>query len=149
MKVARRLALLGWLLAGCADQPGDGSTGNAAKVGLKIPMPDGWQAQPAGDGVLQVGPVGRPVVRIEHRPALAVPDAGDVPNELMADGVKVLGELPLADGWLIRYQVPGLEQAMIGARHLSTGALLCASLPGASLDEVKQAAALCTNVGAR
>lgn len=150
MRVAA-LAAVALVALGCPQtrSVADGSV-PPGKVGLKVPLPDGWVAHPGAGGVLQVGPGGHVVMTVEHRPEehRGLPDAGAVPSALREEGVMVLGELPLPDGWLLRYQWPGHEQALLGARQLPTGLLLCASSPGATLDEVKQAAALCTEIGA-
>jgi hypothetical protein len=150
----KRTALAAALAAAATAAPGCSSWGNADagaagadKVGLKVPLPDGWSATPAGEGALNLGPAGRPVLTVEHRPGGAVPTASAMAAAVAGEGAKVLGELAVGGGWLLRYQVAGLPQALLGARRLQSGVLLCASAPGATLDEVTQAASLCTDIG--
>ncbi len=130
----------------------------ARRVGVKVPLPPGWSAQPEEDGSLRFGPPQHPVLRVDLR-------AGE--GEALPSGEALTAQLARAfegfvrsdeqleegeDFVLVRVKLaPRLADggvgeahpAFFGARRVERDLFLCASLPGASADEVREAAAAC------
>lgn len=155
------------LFAGCRgcqeDTPSSGSLTEDAglRSGVKVPLPPGWSAQVATDGSFQAGPPGRPALRVDLKPG----QGEQMPSsEKLADTVReqmkhftlsldqeedkesfsllrVTLAPTLADGGL------GPEApAFFGARRVGDDLFLCASLPGASTEEVRLATEACRTI---
>jgi hypothetical protein len=161
------------LLSGCkgcgqeeagpsAASSDSGGRGSSLRSGVKVPLPDGWSAQVAPDESFQAGPPGRPVLRVDLRRG----QGEQLPSvDALADRVReeLKGyELSLdqeeeepggyallritfapkfADGG-VGVQAPGF----FGARRVGSDLFLCASLPGASPEDVRLATESCRNI---
>lgn len=157
------------LLAGCPDKKKEGATDASSgseerpaslRAGVKVPLPPGagWSAQVAKDGSFQAGPPGRPALRVDLRPGQGAKmpsseELADTTREQMKDFeisldqeedaptfslLRVTLAPKLADGG-IGQQAP----AFFGARRVGEDLFLCASLPGASAEEVRLASEAC------
>ncbi|WP_224240567.1 hypothetical protein [Hyalangium gracile] len=162
------------LAAGCskkkeepAPSPGSGtSTGtaerpSAPRAGVKVPLPPGWSALVAGDGSLQVGPPGQPVLRVDHRPGegAKMPSAEQLADSIsqqysdfqvsldQEEGdanvalVRITLAPKLADGGLGPH-----GPALLGARRVGDELFLCATLPGVTPEDVRLATEACRNI---
>ncbi|NOK38972.1 hypothetical protein HMI49_37880 [Corallococcus exercitus] len=161
------LVSLGVLFGGCKgcsdEKPSvEGMTEDAGlRSGVKVPLPPGWSAQVATDGSFQAGPPGRPALRVDLKPG----QGEEMPSsEKLADTVRqqmkqftlsldqeeespsfsllrVTMAPALGDGGL------GPEApAFFGARRVGDDLFLCASLPGASSEEVRLATEACRTI---
>lgn len=170
----RAVALaLAVLALGCPDkdkQPPPGAEREASppprpaaqrRVGVKVPMPEGWTAQVASDGSFQFGPPGRPVLRVDLRPGqgekLPSPDAL---AESMLEPFKPftfsLDQEQSAEDFTLVWVTlaPKLEDggageswpALFGAKRVEKDLFLCATLPGATAEEVRLAAEACRGI---
>lgn len=132
--------------------------GAPLRAGIKVPLPPGWTARASADETLVAGPGQRVVLRLQQLPggAGAQPEA-----EALLQGFKtrlgpglevktvdssrnerstllVLEIRPAADAG---GRLPWL--ALLGATRVEEDLFLCATVPGATEDEVKAAAAAC------
>ncbi|RKH51051.1 hypothetical protein D7X55_33665 [Corallococcus sp. AB049A] len=161
------LVSLGVLFGGCEGcqkkAPGEDVQAEDAglRSGVKVPLPPGWSAQVATDGSFQAGPPGRPALRVDLKPG----QGEQMPSsETLADNVRqqmkqftlsldqeedtpsfallrVTMAPALTDGGL------GPEApAFFGARRVGDDLFLCASLPGASTEEVRLATEACRSI---
>ncbi|EPX64047.1 putative lipoprotein [Cystobacter fuscus DSM 2262] len=141
-----------------ADASAEAPRSASRRVGVKVPLPTGWSAQPEEDGSLRFGPPHHPVLRVDLRTgegdALPSGEAltallgrafegfvrSDEQLEAGEDFVLVRVKLAprLADGG-----VGEPHPAFFGARRVERDLFLCASLPGVSEDEVREAASSC------
>ncbi len=133
------------------------------RVGVKVPMPAGWNAQVAPDGSFQFGPPGHPVLRVDVRSGQggALPGP-DVLAERVAEsfaGFERAGEQREQgrDVSLVRVRLTpprgdgGGEAtepypALFGARRVEKDLFLCSTLPGVSAAEVEHAAEACAGI---
>jgi hypothetical protein len=149
-----------------AQQEGGASMGaterpSTLRAGVKVPLPPGWSATMAADGSLQAGPPGRPVLRVDVRRG----EGAKMPSaEALADSVREQfsqfevsldqeeGDEQVA---LVRITLaPKLEDggvgahapALLGARRVREDLFLCATLPGASTEEVRLATEACRDI---
>nr|WP_225937493.1 hypothetical protein [Myxococcus sp. RHSTA-1-4] len=161
------------LLSGCegckreeampsASSSDSGARPSSLRSGVKVPLPDGWSAQVAPDDSFQAGPPGRPVLRVDLRrgqgeqlpsvEALAGRVREELKNhELSLDQeeeeansyslLRITFAPKLADGG-VGVQAPGF----FGARRVGSDLFLCASLPGASQEDVRLATEACRNI---
>jgi len=131
------------------------------RVGVKVPLPPGWSAQPTQDGSLQFGPSQHPVLRVDLRPdegaSLPEPEAlldsvarafeGFERSDSRAERgedfvlVRVMLSAPRDDAG-----VGEAHPAFIGARRVGRDLFLCASLPGVTVEEVQRAAEACAGI---
>ncbi|WP_044890244.1 hypothetical protein [Myxococcus hansupus] len=165
MAPAALLALT--LLGGCKGCNPDGAASGSGegkdrasslRSGVKVPLPDGWSAQVAPDESFQAGPPGRPVLRVDLKRG----DGEQMPSaDTLADRVRdELKDFELSfdqeessDRYaLVRITLaPRLEDGGVGqeapgffgARRVDGDLFLCASLPGASPEEVRLATEAC------
>jgi len=158
------------LLSGCkgceqeeaapsASSADSGARASSLRAGVKVPLPDGWSAQVAPDESFQAGPPGRPVLRVDLRRGQGeqLPSADALADrvreelkgyELSLDQeeeeansyslLRITFAPKLADGG-VGVQAPGF----FGARRVGTDLFLCASLPGASPEDVRLATEAC------
>ena len=164
--LALALALAG-VATGCPDAPRPGGPDAAAerpgtpRTGVKVPLAEGWTAQLSADGSFQAGPAGRPALRVDIRPGQgdALPVGKGLADEVSArfegfavaldfeeEGqdfslVRVTLALRLPDGGVGR-DVP----ALFAAKRIGADLFLCATLPGASAQEVRHAADACRRI---
>jgi hypothetical protein len=131
------------------------------RVGVKVPMSEGWTAQVAQDGSFQFGPPGHAVLRVDPRPGQGaqLPSPEALADSLLARfagfAVSLNQEQRGEDFSLLwvtlapRLEDGGLGEAwpaLFGARRVEGDLFLCATLPGASADEVRQAAEACRGI---
>jgi len=166
MAPASLLALT--LLGGCegcgkesaSSEEGEGRP-SSIRSGVKVPLPEGWSAQVAPDESFQAGPPGRPVLRVDLRrgdgeqmpsvDALAERVRDELKDfELSFDQeeeteryslLRITLAPQLADGG-VGLEAPGF----FGARRVGNDLFLCASLPGASPEEVRLATEACRDI---
>ncbi len=164
---------LAMLAAGCPEKKApDSPQGNGAgsgttermsppRTGVKVPLPQGWTALTGSEGSFQSGPPGRPVLRVDVRRG----EAATMPSaEQLADSVREKfpqfevsidqeeGDEQVA---LVRITLApklgdgGIGQhgpALLGAKRIGEDLFLCATLPGANVDEVQLATEACRNI---
>ncbi len=132
------------------------------RSGVKVPLPDGWSAQVAVDDSFQAGPPGQPVLRVDLRRGegaqLPSPDdlAQRVREELKDFELSLDQEEEEKDSYsLLRITMaPKLPDggvgvqapAFFGARRVGSDLFLCASLPGASAEDVRLATEACRDI---
>ncbi|HLL00506.1 MAG TPA: hypothetical protein VK539_07980 [Myxococcaceae bacterium] len=165
---------LALLTAGCpekkqapAQPPAEGAAQGGTermspqRTGVKVPLPQGWTALTGSEGSFQSGPPGRPVLRVDVRRG----EGAKMPSaEELADSVreKFSGfEVSLdqeegdANVALVRITLaPKLGDggigphgpALLGAKRMGEDLFLCATLPGASIEEVQRATEACRNI---
>ena len=165
-RVRAALVALAVGAAGCEGCPGRSpreelpAPRTSSRKGMKIPMPPEWSVQMLGERAFQVGPPGRPVLRVDRRPGEAGvrPSAETLTAELatafggftrsgqqIEEGeglslVRVTLTPRLADGGV---GVGGSYPAFFGARALEGDLVLCATLPGITPDEAREADESC------
>ncbi len=160
------------LALGCPDkdkQPPQGPEEEASsprpttqrRVGVKVPMPEGWTAQVAADSSFQFGPPGRPVLRVDLRPGQA--EKLPSPDELAESMLEPFKPFTFSldqeqsdeDFTLVWVTLaPKLEDggageswpALFGAKRVDKDLFLCATLPGATSEEVRLAADACRGI---
>ncbi|WP_095961401.1 hypothetical protein [Corallococcus macrosporus] len=159
------LSLLGGC-KGCGQQGAASDTGedgrpSASRSGVKVPLPDGWSAQVAPDDSFQAGPPGRPVLRVDLKRG----EGAQLPSiETLVERVReelkdfefsldqeeeterysllrITLAPRLADGG-VGPEAPGF----FGARRVGNDLFLCASLPGASAEDVLRATDACREI---
>jgi hypothetical protein len=162
------VGLVAWVfLAGCrgcqeGKAPPDAEAEDAGlRSGVKVPLPPGWSAQVATDGSFQAGPPGRPALRVDMKPG----QGEQMPSsEKLADTVRdqmrhftlsLDQEEDTTSFALLRVTMaPTLDDgglgpeapAFFGARRVDDDLFLCASLPGASAEEVRLATEACRSI---
>lgn len=124
-------------------------------------MPPGWSASVAADGSFQAGPPGRPVIRVDVRlgEGEKKPSVEELTGSIrqqfsdfqvsvdQEEGderfalVRITLAPKLADGGLGPH-----APALLGARRVGTDLFLCATLPGASAEEVREATEACRDI---
>jgi hypothetical protein len=144
-----------------AIAPDGSARGAPTRSGVKVPLPDGWSVQVAADGSIQAGPPGRPVLRADLRRGQGAqkPSVDDLADRVRAELkgyevsldqeeetegytlLRITMAPKLADGGL-GLQTPGF----FGARRLGDDLFLCASLPGASPEDVLEATEACRKI---
>ncbi|HVG57957.1 MAG TPA: hypothetical protein VNA24_05340 [Hyalangium sp.] len=165
---------LAMLAAGCpekkeapAPSPGDGASlepterPSTPRAGVKVPLPPGWSALVAADGSFQAGPQGRPVIRVDVRRGEGekMPSVEELTGSIRqqfsdfhvsldqeeGDGQVALVRVTLApklmDGGLGPH-----APALLGARRIGPDLFLCATLPGATAEEVRLATEACRDI---
>ena len=155
------------LLAGCRgcqeETPSSGSLTEDAglRSGVKVPLPPGWSAQVATDGSFQAGPPGRPALRVDLKPGQGeqMPSSeklADTVREQMKSFTLSLDQEEDTQSFsLLRVTLaPSLADGGVGAeapvffgaRRVGDDLFLCASLPGASAEEVRLATEACRTI---
>jgi hypothetical protein len=158
------------LLAGCPDRKKEETPGpspDAAerpaslRAGVKVPLPSGWSAQVAADGSFQAGPPGRATLRVDLRPGEGsrLPSAETLAHDVRAQLKDFAVSLDQEEGtdtftWVHVTLAPKLADggvgaqapSFFGARRVSDDLFLCASLPGASGEEVRLGSEACRNI---
>jgi hypothetical protein len=133
----------------------------AGKAGVKVPLPPGWSAVVAADGSFQAGPPGTPVLRVDIRRGEG---ASRPSSEALAESAReqfsqfdisldqeedeenlALLRLTLApklpDGGVGMH-----APMMLGAKRVGEDLFLCASLPGAQMEDVRLATEACREI---
>ena len=162
------------LAAGCPDKkeapapsPGSGASGgtterpSSLRAGVKVPLPQGWSALVAADSSFQAGPPGRPVLRVDIRrgEGAKLPSVEELTDSIRRQFSDFQVSLDQEEGdaqvTLVRITVaPKLADgglgahgpALIGARRIGEDLFLCATLPGASGEEVRLATEACREI---
>lgn len=129
---------------GCGTGSAKPSGGPRAGGGLKVPLPDGWKATAADDGILRVRTEGREVMTMDVRPDDALPLTDALEGAVAAGGGESLGALALPDGVLLRFRVATGAEGVLGVRRFGGRRLLCSSEPMAQQAELKTVARLCS-----
>ncbi|WP_338872607.1 hypothetical protein [Myxococcus stipitatus] len=158
------------LLSGCKGckeesaspgaSPPDG-TAQTHRSGVKVPLPEGWSAQVAPDDSFQAGPPGRPVLRVDLRRGQGeqLPSVEKLVERVREESknfeisldqeeqketyslLRVTLAPKLPDGGV------GLPSpALFGARRVGSDLFLCATLPGASPEDVRLATEACRDI---
>ncbi|MCP3102993.1 hypothetical protein LZ198_29350 [Myxococcus sp. K15C18031901] len=166
--LAPALALALCLLSGCKGcneegaSPATSSEGSASgRSGVKVPLPDGWSAQVAPDDSFQAGPPGRPVLRVDLRrgQGAQLPKVDELAERVRAESKSMevsLDQEESSDTYsLLRVTLtPKLGDgglgtpapALLGARRVGQDLFLCATLPGASGEDVLLATEACRTI---
>lgn len=151
-------------LAGCEQGKSRAGAARAqARGGVKVSLPEGWSVIPAStEDTLSMGPGGRAVLRMDVRAA-----AGPMPtvDSLRSEFERQLGPVraqersreATPDSSLVVLALslrahdagpPASFLALLGAKRVGTELFLCATLPGASNEEVELAAQACRDLQA-
>jgi hypothetical protein len=150
------LVLSSLLAAGCREQGQGQDAGLRPQVagGLHVALPPGWTAEVDTNDALVIGPPGKPVLKIAH-PS----DGNELPSsknlsrvftqEMEGTRVTTLKSEDRDGGslWIGRVETPNSWEVAFGARRIQGEVFLCATLPGASTQEVRDAARLCESLG--
>jgi hypothetical protein len=134
---------------------------NSPPTGVRVPLPPGWSAQVAADESFQAGPPGKPVLRVDLRlgEGASLPSPEQLTDFLgkpfrdfavsldQEEGTKnlTLVRLTIAPRWPDGGVGPEAP-ALLGARRVGDDLFLCASLPGASAEEVRLATEACRDI---
>jgi len=124
----------------------------AARLGLRVPLPDGWVATPRG-AALEAGPAGRAVVTLESRTS-ALPPLEQLLAALETEGVQVQ-EKASEDSYVgARYQLgldggvdAGQPEGFVAVKKVGERTVWCASAAQATAEQVRAGFALCRAVG--
>lgn len=141
----KRLAVLGWLLAGCeCSRP---TAPPEARSSLRVPLPDGWRATAISSG-LQVGPQGRVVLQLESttRP---FPTAESFLGAVEAEGVVVMQKESTDTFVGVRYSMSAdgaTRDAFLGVRQTGPRTIWCSTAASARGDEVEAAMTVCRSL---
>jgi hypothetical protein len=137
----------------------------AGRTGVKIPRPDGWTVRVGPEQSLAIGPANRTVLRIDIRPGAAdqLPStemlertfakhlqnnrATRVEVESTSDTRLVVLMLEPKEHKGADASVPPRRRVLLGAKRVGADLFLCATQPGASDDDVKQAMGSCRDIG--
>ncbi len=131
------------------------------RTGVRVPLPPGWSAQVAADESFQAGPPGKPVLRVDLRPGegASLPSPEQLTDFLgkpfrdfevsrdQEEGTRALTlvRLTIAPRWPDGGVGPEAP-ALLGAKRVGEDLFLCASLPGATAEEVRLAAEACRDI---
>lgn len=166
MRPADRAALLAAALvaAACpscrdksAQPPSHSASPVRSAIGVKVPLPEGWSAHAASEGTLLLGPAGRPVLRIDLKAGAAsqLPSPAALEEAFRKDlpGAQVteIDHEEKDDVTLVVLSATAGKGSspsvvLLGAKRLDKDLYLCASIPGATADEVKLAAGACREI---
>jgi len=167
--IAPAFALALALLPGCKGCHEEGATPAASsesgpspgRSGVKVPLPSGWSAQVAPDDSFQAGPPGRPVLRVDLRrgQGAQLPKIDDLAERVRSESKNMevsLDQEESSDTYsLLRVTLtPKLGDgglgtpapALFGARRVGQDLFLCATLPGASGEDVRLATEACRTI---
>ncbi|SEL05642.1 hypothetical protein SAMN05444354_103416 [Stigmatella aurantiaca] len=133
----------------------------AGKAGVKVPLPPGWSAVMAADGSFQAGPPGTPVLRVDIRRGEG---AARPSSEALAESareqfsqfeISLDQEEDEENLALLRLTIaPKLPDGgvgmhapvLLGAKRVGEDLFLCASLPGAGMEDVRLANEACREI---
>jgi hypothetical protein len=133
-------------------------TRTAAPPAIVLNLPSGWVVNTAADGVVRASsPRGQPVLRADVQRGVGLPTAATLRTGFL-DGLRHLRErsdrLTEAPGFVAMRFVLGEPdggapdtEALLSATALGEDTLLCASLPGASREELDLVQAACQAAG--
>ena len=159
--------------AGCSNKeapapsPGSGASlgttehPSPPRSGVKVPLPTGWSALVAADGSFQAGPPGQPVLRVDIRKGEgekmpSVPQlVGSIRQQFSEFQVSVDQEEGDEQVALVRLTLAPKRAdggigphgaALLGARRVGEDLFLCATLPGATSEDVRLATEACRGI---
>jgi hypothetical protein len=129
-------------------------------VGVRVETPPGWRSFPGEDGSIRAGPASGAVLRLDRQPraAASFPSPAALREGLgkSLKGVR-LERVEEEEGEglsLVFFEVVAgggdaggsvrAQPGFVGARVVGNDYFLCASLPGATPDQVRAAAGVCT-----
>ncbi len=131
------------------------------RTGVRVPLPPGWSAQVAADESFQAGPPGKPVLRVDLRPGegASLPSPEQLTDFLgkpfrdfevsldQEEGTRALTlvRMTIAPRWTDGGVGPEAP-ALLGAKRVGADLFLCASLPGATAEEVRLATEACRDI---
>ncbi len=153
-------ALASCALVACSRQESAPSRADASAdaLAIRVPMPEGWFAQSQPDGSLRAGPAGRSVLRVERRIGAGreLPSPAELKRGFERElkpietSIKIEKTTESAT-WVVLSLAPrgasGQEQfAMLGAKSAGGDLFLCATFPGAGLQDVQKAARSCEEI---
>jgi hypothetical protein len=128
---------------------------------VKVPLPQGWSALVASDGSFQSGPPDRPVLRVDVRrgEGRKMPSSEELADSVREQFSQFEVSLDQEEGdehlALVRITLaPKLGDggigphgpALLGAKRIGDDLFLCATLPGASTEEVRLATEACRDI---
>jgi hypothetical protein len=128
---------------------------------VKVPLPTGWSAVVAADGSFQAGPPGQPVLRVDVRRGEGekMPSLEELTESIRKQFADFQVSLDQEEGdeqvALVRITLaPKLADgglgphgpALLGARRVGEDLFLCATLPGATPEEVRLATEACRDI---
>lgn len=131
------------------------------RTGVKIPLPQGWAALTTSEDSFQSGPTGRAVLRVDMRrgEGAKMPSAEQLGDSVRDQFSQFEVSLDQEEGddklALVRITLApklgdgGIGQhgpAMLGAKRIGDDLFLCATLPGATIEEVQLATEACRNI---
>lgn len=126
-----------------------------------MPLPQGWSALVAADSSFQAGPPDRPVLRVDFRRGEGdhLPSVEELTRSIREQFSEFQVSLDQEEGdenvTLVRITVaPKLTDgglgphgpALMGARRVGEDLFLCATLPGATGEEVRLATEACRDI---
>lgn len=157
------------LFQGCVEKPSAPDAGERPKdarvrsptaPGLRVPLPNGWEATSEDVDTLVAGPRGRAVIRIARSKLDSLPSSKSLSAGFYSATAAGLSIEPLSaeDGdhavtWIGRLRGKKASEkksnwnVMLGARRVKETIFLCATLPGATDAEVKAATGVCEGLG--
>jgi hypothetical protein len=126
---------------GCPDR----AAPEDARPSLRVRLPDAWKATPSPGG-LHVGPPGRVVLQLETN-TRAFPSGEELVAAVVREKVEKTQKLESPTFVGVRYRLTdeGLE-GFLGARRAGPRTVWCASMKGASTDELDAAVEVCRGV---
>ena len=131
------------------------------RAGVKVPLPQGWSAVVAADGSFQAGPPGQPVLRVDVRRGEGekMPSVEELTDSIRKQFADFQVSLDQEEGdeqvALIRITLaPKLADgglgphgpALLGARRVGEDLFLCATLPGATTEDVRLSTEACREI---
>jgi hypothetical protein len=134
---------------------------SSPRAGVKVPLPPGWSALVAADGSFQAGPPGQPVLRVDVRRGEGekMPSSEELAASIREQFSQFHVSLDQEEGddqvSLVRITLaPKLDDgglgphapALLGARRIGNDLFLCATLPGASTEDVRLATEACREI---
>lgn len=147
--------------AACREPPAPGAEkapAPAPAANVSVLLPEGWVGKLDADQSFMAGPPGRSVLRIDYRKgaAEALPSVDAMRREFELASARKVKELGRTEAEGVRILVLGLtgpvdggaagqggDPVMLGARLSGEDLFLCATLPGASEEDVERAKAAC------
>lgn len=132
----------------------------ASRLGVKVPLPDGWTARIGADQSFRAGPGDRVVLRIDQEAGEGseLPSASALQQRFrsqMNDAQVSADEVVESDDSVVirlRIVAAGSDAGqrelpvLLGAKRLGNDLFLCSTEPGASEEEVRKAAQACASL---
>jgi hypothetical protein len=128
---------------------------------VKVPLPAGWSALVAADGSFQAGPPEQPVLRVDIRRGEGeqMPSVEQLVRSIREQFSEFQVSIDQQEGneqvALVRISLASKHadgglgprgSALLGARRVGDDLFLCATLPGASTEDVRLATEACRDI---